>query len=69
MYPGVIMKDIDYKERIANLLADHDVSTHVLLQRLNKLLTILVKLELHKAGVDDKDIKEMLDDTKLMAEG
>lgn len=54
------MKEIDYKERTAKLLAEIDITQQVMLARINKLLTILTKLELRKAGVDDKDIEDLL---------
>lgn len=57
-------KEIDYNERIAKILADIALTNGAMLARLNKLLTLLATIELHKAGVDDAQIKELLDDPK-----
>ncbi len=57
-------KEIDYNERIAKILADIALTNGAMLARLNKLLTLLATIELRKAGVDDAQIKELLDDPK-----
>lgn len=56
-------KEIDYNERIAKILADIALTNGAMLARLNKLLTLLATIELRKAGVDDAQIKELLDDS------
>ena len=57
-------KEIDYNERIAKILADIALTNGAMLARLNKLLNLLATIELRKAGVDDAQIKELLDDPK-----
>lgn len=57
-------KEIDYNERIAKILADIALTNGAMLARMNKLLTLLATIELRKAGVDDAQIKELLDDPK-----
>lgn len=57
-------KEIDYNERIAKILADIALTNGAMLARLNKLLTLLATIELRKAGIDDAQIKELLDDPK-----